>query len=51
VHRQQRYRSADRALTALTRLSEAAAARAAGSGWGWALGHGFPRRGDRFKGA
>ncbi|MEY4550705.1 MAG: hypothetical protein RL685_6900 [Pseudomonadota bacterium] len=51
VHRQQRYRSADRALAALTRLSEAAAARAAGSSWGWALGHGFPRRDDRFKGA
>jgi serine/threonine protein kinase len=48
-HRQQRYRSAERALSALTRLSEASARRASASGWGWALGHGFPRRGDRFK--
>jgi serine/threonine protein kinase len=51
-HRQQRYRSAERALSALTRLSEAAAARAAGAGWGWTLGHGFPRRGsDLYKNA
>jgi serine/threonine protein kinase len=50
VHRQLRYRSAERALAALTRLSEASARRAsAASGWSWALGHGFPRRGDKFK--
>jgi eukaryotic-like serine/threonine-protein kinase len=45
--RQDRYRSAERALTALTRLSEGMARRNS-SGWSWALGHGFPRRGDRF---
>ncbi|MEO8182805.1 MAG: serine/threonine-protein kinase [Deltaproteobacteria bacterium] len=49
ANRQQRYRSAERALTALTRLSDAAARRASASGSSWALGHGFPRRGDRFK--
>ncbi|HKO91336.1 MAG TPA: serine/threonine-protein kinase [Polyangiaceae bacterium] len=47
AHRQHRYRSAQRALTALTRLSEELARRN-NSGWSWALGHGFPRRGDRF---
>ncbi len=46
--RQHRYRSAERALAALTRVSQAAGARAAGAGWGWNLG--FPRRGvDLFK--
>jgi serine/threonine-protein kinase len=49
ANRQQRYRSAERALTALTRLSDAAARRASVSGSSWASGHGFPRRGDRFK--
>jgi eukaryotic-like serine/threonine-protein kinase len=49
AHRQQRYRSAERALAALTRLSDTAARRANASGSSWALGHGFPRRGDRFK--
>jgi serine/threonine protein kinase len=49
AHRQLRYRSAERALAALTRLSESSARRASASGWSWALGHGFPRRGDRFK--
>jgi len=47
AHRQHRYRTAERALTALTRLSEGMARRNT-SGWSWALGHGFPRRGDRF---
>jgi serine/threonine protein kinase len=48
-HRQQRYRSAERALAALTRLSDAAARRASSTGSAWALGEGFPRRGARFK--
>ena len=48
-HRQHRYRSAERALAALTRLADTFARRASSSGWGWALGHGFPRRNDRFK--
>ncbi len=42
-----RYRTAERALAALARIFEAAAPRANGSGW--ALGQGFPRRGDRFR--
>jgi serine/threonine protein kinase len=49
AHRQHRYRSAERALAALTRLSNASERRASASGWAWALGGGFPRRGDRFK--
>jgi serine/threonine-protein kinase len=48
-HRQHRYRSAERALAALTRLADAFARRASSSSWSWALGHGFPRRNDRFK--
>jgi hypothetical protein len=44
----QRYRSAERALVALTRVFEATSPRVRGSAW--ALGHGFPRRGARFGG-
>jgi hypothetical protein len=43
----QRYRTAERALTALTRIFEKAPPRVRGSAW--ALGHGFPRRGARFR--
>jgi len=43
----QRYRSAERALIALTRIFETSSPRVRGSGW--ALGQGFPRRGDRFR--
>jgi serine/threonine protein kinase len=42
-----RYRSAERALVALTRIFEESSPRVRGSGW--ALGHGFPRRGARFR--
>ncbi len=42
-----RYRTAERALVALTRLFEASSPRVRGSAW--ALGHGFPRRGARFR--
>ena len=48
-HRQHRYRSAERALAALTRLAETFSRRASSPGWSWAMGHGFPRRNDRFK--
>jgi serine/threonine protein kinase len=41
-----RYRTAERALVALTRIFEASSPRVRGSGW--ALGTGFPRRGARF---
>ena len=43
----QRYRTAERALTALARIFEASSPRVRGSVW--ALGHGFPRRGSRFR--
>jgi serine/threonine protein kinase len=43
----QRYRTAERALAALTRIFEASSPRVRGSAW--ALGHGFPRRGARFR--
>jgi serine/threonine protein kinase len=42
----QRYRTAERALVALTRIFEASP-RVRGSSW--PLGHGFPRRGARFR--
>ncbi|HTV25046.1 MAG TPA: hypothetical protein VMG12_40410, partial [Polyangiaceae bacterium] len=42
-----RYRNAERALTALARIFEASSPRVRGSAW--ALGHGFPRRGARFR--
>jgi len=42
----QRYRSAERALAALARIFETASPRPSA---GWALGQGFPRRGDRFR--
>ena len=45
----QRFRSAERALAALARIFESSARRTGGSGWAWTLGHGFPRRGDRFR--
>src|SRR5690606_6898527 len=43
----QRYRTAERALAALSRVFEATSPRVRGSVW--ALGHGFPRRGARFR--
>jgi hypothetical protein len=43
----QRYRTAERALVALTRIFQASSPRVRGAGW--ALGHGFPRRGSRFQ--
>jgi hypothetical protein len=42
-----RYRTAERALVALGRIFEASSPRVRGSAW--ALGHGFPRRGARFR--
>jgi serine/threonine protein kinase len=42
-----RYRTAERALIALTRIFEASSPRVRGSAW--ALGLGFPRRGARFR--
>jgi eukaryotic-like serine/threonine-protein kinase len=42
-----RYRSAERALAALSRIFEASSPPVRGSGW--ALGQGFPRRGARFR--
>lgn len=43
----QRYRTAERALAALARIFEKSSPRVRGSAW--ALGHGFPRRGARFR--
>jgi serine/threonine protein kinase len=42
-----RYRTAERALAALARIFETSSPRVRGSAW--ALGHGFPRRGARFR--
>lgn len=42
-----RYRTAERALVALTRIFDASSPSVRGSVW--ALGHGFPRRGGRFR--
>lgn len=42
-----RYRSAERALVALTRITELMGTSARGGGW--RLSHGFPVRGDRFR--
>lgn len=42
-----RYRTAERALAALAKIFEAWSPRLGSSGW--ALGHGFPRRGSRFR--
>ena len=43
----QRYRSAERALAALAKIFEASSPRLRGSVW--PFGHGFPRRGTRFR--